>query len=105
MKKIISIVMLALLSLTVTVNAEVIKEGKVYTQVSKTKSKTPGKDSGFTWKDSKGNIYPIMVGPSGSCYIIKVSKTSRKEYKQYLGSEVSSEICKELGIKYQPKNK
>lgn len=59
----------------------------------------------YTWKDSKGIEYPIYVGRSGSCYVIKVSKKTGKEYKQYLGVEVSSQICKELGIKYEPKKK
>ena len=48
------IVMMMLMSISYTVNAEIIKEGKTYSQVTKTK--TPDKDSGFTYKDSKGNI-------------------------------------------------
>lgn len=94
------IVMMMLMSITYT-NAEIIKEGKTYSQV--TKSKTPDKDSGFTYKDSKGNIYPIMISKSGSCYILRISKKSGKEYKQYLGKEISQEICKELGVEYKNK--
>lgn len=95
------IVMMMLMSISYTVNAEIIKEGKTYSQV--VKSKTPDKDSGFTYKDNKGNIYPIMIGKSGSCYILRVSKKSGKEYKQYLGKEISQEICKELGVEYKNK--
>lgn len=95
------IVMMMLMSISYTVNAEIIKEGKTYSQV--TKSKTPDKDSGFTYKDSKGNIYPIMISKSGSCYILRISKKSGKEYKQYLGKEISQEICKELGVEYKNK--
>lgn len=94
------IVMMMLMSITYS-NAEIIKEGKTYSQV--VKQKTPGKDSGFTYKDSKGNIYPIMISKSGSCYILRVSKKSGKEYKQYLGKEISQEICKELNINYKSK--
>lgn len=95
------IVMMMLMSISYTVNAEIIKEGKTYSQV--VKSKTPDKDSGFTFKDSKGNIYPIKIGKSGACYILRVSKKSGKTYKQYLGKEISQEICKELGVEYKNK--
>lgn len=96
------IVVMMLMSITYS-NAEIIKEGKTYSQV--VKSKTPDKDSGFTWKDSKGNIYPILISKSGSCYILRISKKSGNPYKYYLGKEISIEICKELNVKYQPKNK
>lgn len=80
----------------------VVRNGNTFTTVStKTSSETKTK---FTWKDSKGVEYPIYVGKSGACYIKKVSKAG-KEYKQYLGADVSSQICKELGIKYTPKTK
>ena len=80
----------------------VTRTGNTFTIVStKTSSETKTK---FTWKDSKGVEYPIYVGKSGACYIKKVSKAG-KEYKQYLGADVSSQICKELGIKYTPKTK
>jgi hypothetical protein len=42
------------------------------------------------------------MGPSGSCYIKKISKKSGNEYKQYLGEEVSKDICKQLGVEYKP---
>ena len=53
----------------------------------------------YTWKDSKGNEYPIYISASGSCYVIKTSKKTGKEYKNYLSKEVSAEICKELNYK------
>ena len=80
----------------------VTRNGNTFTTVStKTSSETKTK---FTWTDSKAVEYPIYVGKSGACYIKKVSKAG-KEYKQYLGADVSSQICKELGIKYTPKTK
>lgn len=57
----------------------------------------------FTWKDSKGKEYPIYISKSGSCYVIKVSAKTNKEYKNYLGPEISQQICKELGIEYKGK--
>ena len=49
----------------------------------------------FTWKDSKGNEYPVYMAHTGSCFVIKTSK-SGEEYRAYLGEEVSEQIRKEL---------
>ena len=57
----------------------------------------------FTWKDSKGKEYPVDISNSGSCFVIKVSAKTGKEYRNYLGSEISQQICKELNIEYKGK--
>ena len=49
----------------------------------------------FTWKDSKGDEYPVYIAHTGSCFVIKTSK-SGEEYRAYLGEEVSERINKEL---------
>ncbi len=59
----------------------------------------------FTWKDSKGREYPVYISKSGSCFVIKVSAKTGKEYKNYLGPEISQQICKELNIEYKGKRK
>jgi hypothetical protein len=51
--------------------------------------------TGFTWKDSKGDEYPVYIAHTGSCFIIRTSK-SGEEYRAYLGEEVSEQINKEL---------
>ena len=51
--------------------------------------------TGFTWKDSKGDEYPVYIAHTGSCFVIKTSK-SGEEYRAYLGEEVSEQINKEL---------
>ena len=51
--------------------------------------------TGFTWKDSKGNEFPIYIEQTGSCFVIKTSK-SGEDYRAYLGEEVSEQIRKEL---------
>lgn len=66
------------------------------------KSFTP---TSFTWTDNKGNKYPIYISNSGSCYIIKISKKTGKEYKQYLKPDISQDICKKLGKEYKNKKK
>lgn len=59
----------------------------------------------YTWKDSKGNVYPIYISSSGSCYVIKTSSKTGKEYKQYMKKEISIQICKELNVEYKNKKK
>lgn len=59
----------------------------------------------FTWKDSKGNEYPVYISSTGSCFIIKTSAKTGKEYRNYLGLEVSEQMCKELNIEYRGKKK
>lgn len=80
------------------------KEGKTYVQQSKQSTKTEEK-TGFTYKDSKGVEYDIYIGKTGSCYIKRVSKNTGNEYKQYLGEEISKDICKQLNREYTPKSK
>ena len=78
-------------------------DGKTYSAVKKTTASSE-RETGFTWKDSKGNTYPIYMGKTGSCYIKKVSKKTGNEYKQYLGEEISRDICKQLNVKYTGKS-
>ena len=49
----------------------------------------------FVWKDSKGDEYPVYIAHTGSCFVIKTSK-SGDDYRAYLGEEVSEQIRKEL---------
>ena len=51
--------------------------------------------TGFTWKDSNGDEYPVYMAHTGSCFVIKTSK-SGEEYRAYLGEEASEQIRKEL---------
>lgn len=78
-------------------------DGKTYEAVKKT-AESSERETGFTWKDSKGNTYPIYMGKTGSCYIKKVSQKTGKEYKQYLGEEISRDICKQLNVEYTGKS-
>jgi hypothetical protein len=59
--------------------------------------------TGFTWKDSKGDEYPVYMSSKGSCFVIKTSK-SGENYKAYLGKEVSEQICRELKMKENRNN-
>ena len=78
-------------------------DGKTYSAVKKT-AVSSERETGFTWKDSKENTYPIYMGKTGACYIKRISKKSGNEYKQYLGEEISRDICKQLNVEYTSKS-
>ena len=59
----------------------------------------------FTWKDSKGNEYPVYISSKGSCFVIKGKDKNGKDKKTYLGPEISQQICKELGVEYKGRKK
>ena len=59
----------------------------------------------FKVKDSDGKEYTINVSSNGSAFIKKTSKKTGKEYRKYLGEELSQTICKEIKISYKPKKK
>lgn len=61
----------------------------------KTDKKLEFSNTGFTWKDSKGDDYPVYMAYTGSCFIIRTSK-SGEEYRAYLGEEACEQINKEL---------
>ena len=51
--------------------------------------------TGFTWKDGKGDEYPVYMAHTGLCFVIKTSKSGKK-YRASLGEEASEQINKEL---------
>ena len=104
MKKII-IIIAALAAFSIaSYSQDVVRNGKIFEQVKKSSVKTE-ENTGFTYKDSKGNTYDIFIGKSGSCYIKKISKKTGNEYKQYLGEEISRQVCQSLGREYTSKSR
>ena len=93
MKKII-IAAIMLFSLNVDVQAQsVVKSGNTFTQVNNKGGKSGGKETKtqYTFKDSKGNVYPVYLSASGKAFIKKISKKTGKEYKQYV-PEIGKQI-------------
>lgn len=90
-----------------TMSAEEIKrDGQVFKAVSKSASqKAEPIATPYKYEDTKGESYPIYLSANGRAYVIKVSAKSGKEYKKYLGEEISREICKEMGKEYKELNK
>lgn len=97
MKKFILCLLLALFC--ITVNAEVKREGDTF-KVEQTTKESDTKTK-YTWEDKKGNKYPIFITKRGSCYILRTSKKTGKEYKQYLPKETQTQIRQEMGIQKQ----
>ncbi len=85
-------------------NAQSFKcEGTTYSSTGRVNNSSAPISTGFTWTDNKGNKYPIYISNSGSCYIIKKSSRTGKDYKMYLKPEVSQDICAKLGKEYKGK--
>ena len=106
MKKFIYTLMFVFFS-SLTVNAQSVTfEGNtIVAKKSATKSSQPAEKTPYTYKDTKGNVYDIYISASGSCFINKTSAKTGKEYKQYLGVDISIEICNKLGREYKGKKK
>lgn len=96
--------LLLVLTIGLVANAQTYtRNGNTFTSTKSVKAKAEPVKTKFTWKDSKGKEYPVYISSKGSCFVIKVSAKTGKEYKNYLGPEISSQICKELNIKYNGK--
>lgn len=105
MKKIILVLITLILCACVPSYGQTFKqEGNTFTSISnRTSTKSEPTKTKFTWKDSKGNTYPIYMSSTGSCFVIKTSAKTGKEYRYYLKPEISATICKQLGVKYNGK--
>ena len=81
---------------------DIVRNGKNFTKVYKKDTTEIKTEFTYTIKDI---IYPIYISKNGACYIKRISKKTGNIYKQYLGEEISKEICKELNIDYKVKKK
>lgn len=79
---------------------DIVRNGKNFTKVFQSDTTEIQTEFTYTIKDI---TYPIFVSKTGSCYIKRISKKTGNIYKQYLGEEISKEICKELNIDYKVK--
>ena len=96
--------MLLVLAMGLVANAQTYtRSGNTFISSKGERVKAEPIKTKFTWKDSKGKEYPVYISSNGSCFVIKVSAKTGKEYKNYLGPEISQQICKELGIEYKGK--
>ena len=105
MKKLLLIIVMCILSVGAFAQKTYVREGNVFTTTrsSTGKVKSEPTKTKFMHKDTKGNEYPIFISSTGSCFVVKTSAKTGKEYRNYLGPEMSMEICKELGVEYKGK--
>lgn len=90
------IALLVALSMSVASYAGVVRHGNTFSV--ETTSVNQDTQTQFTWQDKDGNIYPIYITRKGTCYVIRISKKTGKEYKYYLPKDVQEAIRKELNI-------
>ena len=88
------ITLLIALSMSITSYADIVRDGDTF-KVEKTVSVNQDTKTKFTWEDKEGNKYPIYITKKGACYIIRTSKKTGKEYKQYLPKNVQEQIKEE----------
>lgn len=99
---VVLVMLLAFITVSSAYADNVKREGNTFVSTStRTSTKSEPIKTKFTYKDNKGVESPIYVSKSGSCFIIKTSKKTGKEYRSYLSAEISIQICKELGIEYK----
>ena len=98
MKKILIMLLLAVLSMNVCAQSYKV-EGNTYTSVS-SKKKIEGKKTPYQYESRDGQKYDIYILDDGRCYINRVSGTTGKPYRSYLKEEISKDIAKRVGIVY-----
>ena len=76
------------------------QNGKYFVQSSTAKTDKSDESTGYFWVDKDNVKYPIYISAKGRCFVWKTSKRTGKEYKQYLGEELSRAVCKELKREY-----
>lgn len=103
MKKFIILLVLAFVAFTMP--AQVARNGNIFTTSSSSTStsKSEATATPYKWADSKGQEYPIFLSKNGRAFVKRVSANTGKEYKHYLGEEISRTICKEMGVEYKEK--
>lgn len=92
-----------------TAKAQNVKrEGKTFIAES-SRGASASKDvaTSYTWKDTKGKEYPIILhqyvkgekAGQWTAYVMRVSAKTGKEYKYYIpkGIEIAEQIRKEMG--------
>lgn len=68
----------------------VVRKGNMFEQVNK---KTEPIKTCYVYQDKDGIQYPIYLSSKGKAFIIKKSKKTGKEYRQYL-PEITKQLSK-----------
>lgn len=81
-----------------------VVKGNTYSKVSTKSQKSEPVVTPYTYQIGDTE-YPIMLSVNGRAFVLRVSQKSGKEYKYYLGEDISRDICEKLGITYVEKEK
>ena len=95
MKKVFAVMVALCMGAIIASAQTVVRNGKEYS-VTQTQRTSEAKKTGYTWKDKDGNVYDIYISSKGACFIIRTSKKTGKEYRQYLPKDIQNEIKSEL---------
>lgn len=60
------------------------REGKMFVEMPTGGLKKGSTKTEYTYKAKDGKVYPIWLSANGKAYIVRTSKKTGKEYKQYL---------------------
>ena len=93
MKKVLFIVSMLLLGGTMYGQKNVRLDGTTFAVLKKDTKVNQNTKTKYTFKAKDGKEYPIYLSKNGKAFIIRVSKKTGKEYKQYL-PEVTEQLKK-----------
>ena len=94
MKKLIITIALAMMASAGIFAQSVKREGNTFVeQKTERKSGTQATKTAYTFKAKDGKTYPIYLSKNGKAFIIRTSKKTGKEYRQYL-PEITKQITK-----------
>jgi hypothetical protein len=81
-------ILIALFSFTFEAGAQTVTIDKAgnYRQISASNDTTGAKyrDTGKTFTTAKGEKFPVMISSRGKLFVIRTSKTTGNQYRQYL---------------------
>ena len=84
--------------------AKYVLVGKTFTDnVSNSKAgQSNGTKTEYSYKTKKGEVYPVYLSASGKAYIIRQSKKTGRDYRQYLpeiGRQINPKAYEETNNK------
>lgn len=92
------LLLLALCCCIDAVSQNVERQGNTFVQKKSKKETGAFTKTSYVYTDTKGNSYPVYLSSTGKAYIVKVSKKTGKEYKQYIpevGKQINPDAYKE----------
>ena len=105
MKKFAIIVLLAIAAMgqAAAENKAFTVEGNVYSVSADTdKPETTDTVTEYFYKHGDTQ-YPIHLSRNGRAFIVLKSQKTGKDYRKYLGEEISRDLCKKCGAEYKEK--